>query len=345
MIVATVEEGGSCWMTPYMKYLQDGTLLDDVTEARWIKVSAPLYVLENGVLYRKSFNGPNLRCLTPQQAADVVKEMHDVSSAWPFCKWAIDIVGLFPRSVGNAKFLVVAIDFSPNVLKQRYGLPNEIVCDNGKQFADNPFKSWCEELSIKQTFTSVAHPKANSQVDVTNKEIVAGIKARLGLSQTKRIDEVPYILWAHRTAPKWSTGETPFNLVYGTNAVIPAEICVPTQRVLAFDVEKNSSVLRENLNLLEERRIMAAIRQADAKQRMEKYYNKWVRHVQFREGYLVLRVNEESRQAKQGKMGSRWEGPYKIIKAHPNGSYTLAAPSDEELQRTWNAMSLKKFYA
>ncbi|XP_071714656.1 uncharacterized protein [Rutidosis leptorrhynchoides] len=144
--------------------------------------------------------------------------------------------------------------------------------------------------------------------------------------------------------PKRRTGEMLFSLVYGTEAVIPAEIHVPTQRVLAFDVENNSSVLRENLNLLEERRIMAAMHQADAKQRMEKYNNKRVRHVQFREGDLVLRDNEANRQAKQGKLGPRWEWPYKIIRAHPNGSYTLAAPSREEMQRIWNAMSLKKFY-
>ncbi|XP_071699829.1 uncharacterized protein [Rutidosis leptorrhynchoides] len=321
VVIAIVKEGEPSWITPYVKYLKDGTLPADAVEARRIRVSAPLYVLENGVLYRKSFSGPNLRCLTPQQAIDVVKEMHEglcaqhsgyrtvvgrimrqgyywqsiykdtteviktcdacqrhgtvqhlpkydlisVSSAWPFCKWAIDMVGPFPRSVGNAKFLVVVIDFfnkwvesmvlakitGENIKKFvwndvvcRYGLPNEIVSDNGKQFADNPFRSWCEEINIKQTFTSVAHPQANGQVEVTNKEIVAGIKA--------------------------STGETPFSLVYDTETVIPAEIRVPTQRVLAFDIENNSTVLRENLNLLEERRIMAAIRQAGAKQKMAK---------------------------------------------------------------------------
>ncbi|XP_071727723.1 uncharacterized protein [Rutidosis leptorrhynchoides] len=277
IVVATVEERESCWITPYVKYLQDETLLTDAMEARRIRVSAPHYVLENGILYRKSFSGPNLRCLTPQQAIDVVKEMHEglcaqhsgyrtirhgtvqrlpkydlisVSSAWPFCKWAIDIVGPFPRSVGNAKLFVVAIDFfskwveakvlakitGENIKKFvwndivcRYGLPNEIVNDNGKQFVDNPFRSWCEELNIKQTFTSLAHPQANGQVEVTNKKIVAGIKARLGLSQTKWVDEVPYVVWAHCTTPKQSTGETPFSLVYGTEAVIPAEIRVPTK--------------------------------------------------------------------------------------------------------------------
>ncbi|XP_071718197.1 uncharacterized protein [Rutidosis leptorrhynchoides] len=282
VVVVIVEERESCWITPYVKYLQDGILPTDTMEARRIRVSAPLYVLKNGILYRKSFSGPNLRCLTPQQAIDVVKEMHEglcaqhsgyrtivgrimrqgyywqsiykdtadviktcdacqwhgtvqrlpkydlisVSSAWPFCKWAIDIVGPFPRSVGNVKILVVAIDFfskwveakvlpkitGENIKKFvwndivcRYGLPNEIVSDNGKQFADNPFRSWSEELNIKQTFTSVAHPQANGQVEVKK------------------------------------------------------------QRNCSRHKENNSSILREKLNLLEERRIMAAIRQADAK--------------------------------------------------------------------------------
>ncbi|XP_071699825.1 uncharacterized protein [Rutidosis leptorrhynchoides] len=153
-------------------------------------------------------------------------------------------------------------------------------------------------------------PTSQWQVEVTNKEIVAGIMARLGLNQ----------MWAHRTMPKRSTGKTPFSLVYGTEAVIPAEIRVPTQRVLAFDIE-------------------------NAKQCIGKYYNKRVRHVQFKEVDLVLRDNEASRQVKQGKLMPRWEGPYKVLRAHPNGSYTLAVPSDEKIQRTWNAMSLKKFYA
>ncbi|XP_071688182.1 uncharacterized protein [Rutidosis leptorrhynchoides] len=240
VVVATVEGREPCWITPYVKYLQDGTLPTDAMEARRIRVSAPFYVLENGILYRKSFSGPNLRCLTPHQAIDVVKEMHE---------------GLCAQHSGYRTVV-------GRIMRQG----------------------------------SVAHPQANGQVEVTNKEIVAGIKARLGLSQTKWVDEVPYVLWAYRTTPKRSTGETPFSLVYGTEAVIPAEIRVPTQRILAFDTENNSSILCENLNLLEERRIMAAIRQANAKQKMAKYYNKRVRYVQFKEGDLVLRDNEASRQ-------------------------------------------------
>ncbi|GKE71565.1 retrovirus-related pol polyprotein from transposon opus, partial [Tanacetum coccineum] len=54
-----------------------------------------------------------------------------------------------------------------------------IISDNGKQFASNPFREWCEELKIKQDYTSVAHPQANGQTEVTNRTIRQGLKTRL----------------------------------------------------------------------------------------------------------------------------------------------------------------------
>ncbi|GJU26784.1 hypothetical protein Tco_1165405 [Tanacetum coccineum] len=73
----------------------------------------------------------------------------------------------------------------------------------------------------------------------------------------------------------------------------------------------NDQKLRLDLDLLEERREIAAIREAKYKQRVEKYYNKKVRHVQFKVGEFVLRKNEVSWAANTGKLGPTWEGPYK----------------------------------
>ena len=81
---------------------------------------------------------------------------------------------------------------------------------------------------------SVYHPQGNGQVEVTNRDIINGIERRLGRSHQGWVDELPQVLWVHRTHPKSSHGETPFSLTYGTEAVIPSEISVETERIMNF---------------------------------------------------------------------------------------------------------------
>nr|GEX13294.1 hypothetical protein [Tanacetum cinerariifolium] len=73
--------------------------------------------------------------------------------------------------------------------------------------------------------------------------------------------------------------------------------------------------LRLNLDLLEEKREIADIREARYKQQVKKYYNKKRRHVQFKLGEFVLSKNEASRDANTCKLGPTWEGPYKVNQA------------------------------
>nr|XP_043619932.1 uncharacterized protein LOC122591751 [Erigeron canadensis] len=142
-------------------------------------------------------------------------ELIPVTSAWPFSKLGIDIVGPFPPASGKVKFLVVAIDYftkwveakplatisGKNMEKfvweqiiTRFGIPKTIVSDNGKQFCQGVFPTFCRNLEIQQCFTSVAHPQANGQVEVTNKQIVHGIKTRLGRSQIGSVEKLHQVL-------------------------------------------------------------------------------------------------------------------------------------------------------
>ncbi|GJW22409.1 reverse transcriptase domain-containing protein [Tanacetum coccineum] len=62
------------------------------------------------------------------------EKLNPITSPWPFYKWGINIVGPFPQiGPGKVQFLKWPIEF---------GLPGEIISDNGKQFRDNPFKEW-----------------------------------------------------------------------------------------------------------------------------------------------------------------------------------------------------------
>nr|GEW72114.1 reverse transcriptase domain-containing protein [Tanacetum cinerariifolium] len=91
-----------------------------------------------------------------------------------------------------------------------------IISDNEKKFRDTPFKDWCEKLCIRQRFAFIKHPRANGLVERANRSLEEGIKARLDERSKDWIEEVPHVLWAHRTMIKSSNEDTPFSLTYGT---------------------------------------------------------------------------------------------------------------------------------
>ncbi|GKF42610.1 reverse transcriptase domain-containing protein, partial [Tanacetum coccineum] len=225
-----------------------------------------------------------------------------------------------------------------------FGLPKEIISDNGKQFRDNPFKDWCEKLCIRQHFASVKHPQTNGLVERANRSLVEGIKARLDARNKNWMKELSHVLWAHHTMIKSSNGDTPFSLTYGTEAVIPAEIGMPTLRTAEVVLVQNNEALEINLDLFEERREQAAIHEAKSKARMEKYYNFKVKNTSFKPGDLVYHNNDASRTEGTGKLGPKWEGPYEFTKALGKGAYKLRDRDRKQLPRTCNVSNLKKCY-
>nr|GEU61042.1 reverse transcriptase domain-containing protein [Tanacetum cinerariifolium] len=157
----------------------------------------------------------------------------------------------------KVKFLIVAIDYftkwieakpvatiTENQIKKfvwdnivcRFGLPEEIISDNGKQFWDDPFKDWCEKLCIRHHFASVKHLQTNGLVERANRSLGEGIKARLDARSKNWMEELPHVLWAHRTMIKSSNEDTSFSLTYEMKAVIPTEIGMPTLRTAEVDL-------------------------------------------------------------------------------------------------------------
>ena len=65
------------WMTPIVSYLKDGRLLEGKDEARKLRIRAARYVLMDEVLYKRGFSQPYLRCLAPDEANHVLREVHE----------------------------------------------------------------------------------------------------------------------------------------------------------------------------------------------------------------------------------------------------------------------------
>jgi hypothetical protein len=66
-----------------------------------------------------------------------------------------------------------------NEIITRYGVPHNIITDNGTNFAKGVFTEYCSQKGIRLDLASVAHPQSNRQVEKENGLILAGIKPRL----------------------------------------------------------------------------------------------------------------------------------------------------------------------
>ncbi|KAL0361941.1 UNVERIFIED_CONTAM: hypothetical protein Sradi_3878600 [Sesamum radiatum] len=232
-----------------------------------------------------------------------------VIPAWPFDHWGLDIIGPFPPAQGQKKFVLVAVDhftkwieaepltliteetiikFLWQNLLCRFGIPQKITTDNGTQFQGRKTKEWCAKWNIKQIFTSVGNPKANGQTEVSNRIILQNLKTKLGLHKRGWLDELPGVLWAYRTTTRTSTGETPFSLAYGSEALIPAEVTEPTIRVLRYDENRNEKGRCLDLDLVDEKRKCSKGQAENYKKRMIKRYNARVKERPLQVGDLVL---------------------------------------------------------
>ncbi|XP_073120992.1 uncharacterized protein [Henckelia pumila] len=125
------------------------------------------------------------------------------------------------------------------------------------------------------------------------------------------VEEIPSVLWAYRTTPHTATQESPFSLVYGSEAILPVEIGQPSARIRAYD-DTDKGARAQELDLIEERREKAAHRMEAYRAQVMRVYNQKVKPRKFKEGEFVLkRVNPAG---EVGKLDARWEGPYKLIR-------------------------------
>ncbi|XP_042456155.1 uncharacterized protein LOC122040785 [Zingiber officinale] len=112
-------------------------------------------------------------------------------------------------------------------------------------------------------------------MEVTNGEILKGLRARLDHAGGSWVDELPSVLWAHRTTPRKATSITLFHLVYEGEAVVLVEVDVESDRVQLYDEDNTERRLME-LNLVDEARNKVFIHLMAYKQRMKQNYNRRV---------------------------------------------------------------------
>jgi len=126
-------------------------------------------------------------------------KIQTIPSSWSFACWCLDMIGPFKPAPGNFKFIFVLadkfskwIEYMPlfkatsekaveflNQIIHRFGVPNNIITDLGTQFTGTTFWDFCDDRGIVIKYVSVAHPRADGQVEQANGMIVDALKKRM----------------------------------------------------------------------------------------------------------------------------------------------------------------------
>jgi hypothetical protein len=209
------------------------------------------------------------------------------------------------------------------------------------------FREYYASAGIKICFASVAYPRSNGQAERANAEVLKGLKmrsfnAKLEAYGKKWLDNLQFILWSIRTTATKHTGETPFFLVYGAEAVLPTDVKFGSPRVLAFNEIHQEDLIKDHLLQLEEVRCQAALRAVRYQQGLCRYHSRhvWARTLEV--GDLVLR-RILSREGLH-KLSPMWEGPFKVMHIARPGSARLETAEGVPVGNPWNIAHLQKFY-
>jgi hypothetical protein len=176
--------------------------------------------------------------------------------------------------------------------------------------------------------------------------IIDGLKKRLYDENSKKggkwIHELPHVVWGLRTQPSKATGQTPFFLVYGSEAILPVDIMWKSSRVEMYNEGEADEVRQLELDSVEEACCTALVQSARYLSGIRRYHDRNMRERSFSIGDLVLcPIQDESG---LDKLNSSWEGPFIITQVTRPRSYRLQYPEGQDVPNSWNIQNLRRFY-
>eukprot|EP00253_Pinus_taeda_P027335 PITA_27335 len=159
----------------------------------------------------------------------------------------------------------------------------------------------------------------------------------------ERVAVICLVLWAYRTSIKTSTSFTPFQLVYGLEAVLPIECEISSLQIVVqllpatFEEEKRLLYLAQ----LDENRCNAALVVKTHAKRIKAQYGRNVTPLNFLEGNLVLLYDQANDKLGAGKFVPMWHGLYIVKRKLAKWAYDLEDFDGVSLGKPRNGLYLK----
>eukprot|EP00253_Pinus_taeda_P002864 PITA_02864 len=236
-----------------------------------------------------------------------------------FTKWVEAI------PVRNATDSIVIRFIEENTL-YRFGCPTQAVTDNAATLSSVKMIEFCQKYQILLHHSTPYYPQGNGLAKSSNKIPVKVIKKTLEEHKKSWDSHLIYAIWANRITPKRSTRKSPFQLVYGKDAIFPTNLAFPALKFLQDSKDEPDDFSRR-MNQI----IKLNENRDEVQYKLKKYHNKMkilfdrrARERDFREGDLVLRWDSRREEkGKHGKFDNLWFGPLSISKVKGNNTFVL----------------------
>ena len=240
----------------------------------------------------------------------------------------------------------VVSNFLRNNIICRFGVLETLITDNAKNLNNDMVDGLCEQFKIRHRNSAIYRPQMNGAVEAANKNLKKIIR-KMTEAHRDWHEKLPYALMAYRTTIRTSTGATPYSLMYGMEAVLPAEVEIPSLRILMEAQIEEAEWVRERqeqLSLIDEKRLNAVCHGQCYQQRMARAYNKKVKPRLFEVGDKVLKRILPMQDEAKGKFAPNWQGPFIVKKVLSGGALILMEMDGQVFPQPINADMCKKFF-
>jgi transposase InsO family protein len=257
----------------------------------------------------------------------------------PFEKCALDIVGPLTVTNNRNKYILTFQDsltkFSKAIpvenqeaatvakafvikIVLEHGIPEKVLTDQGTNFTSEMFKNVCKLLKIEKIQTTAYHPESNGALERSHRTLAEYLRHYINEDQTNWDEWLPYAMFTYNTTPHTTTGFTPFELVYGHQAILPTALTKPPK--LTYTYDNYAQELRERIRATNE---IARERTKQEKTKAKQQYDRKAKGETFKAGDQVLLYDETVRRGRSKKLESQWIGPYIVMEKINDVNYTI----------------------
>ena len=263
-----------------------------------------------------------------------------IKTGYPLQIVAMDIMGPFPMSAQGNRYILVVSDYFTRWIEAysipdqlattvahrltnefffRFGLPEQLHSDQGRNFESEVISKICQLLKIVKTRTTPYHPQSDGLVERVNRTLLSMMAMVTSDHPNLWESHLRSLCMAYNCSVQATTGYTPFYLMFGRQARMLIDIMYGAPSP-SMPVTKYAAQLKESLE--------NAYHQVHQKmgcslEREKDFYDKRIHGSPFKEGDLVWLYCPAIPQGRSRKFLLPWKGPYRVIKRIAETTYRI----------------------